>query len=292
MIVLLGLYGWTLAASAALSPTLALLGSHLATRDRALQTLCMAQGSTVGVLLAIGLYGDEAVLPPFIGAAAVAFAMYLVTEALAASRPAAKNTLFALVFASLVATGHLIAAVFPSLESHLAQRFFGDLATLTVSESKWALALASVLLLILFRYRHTLAEQSFDVEVFGEGYAMQRFPWRLHGFRALALVTVALSVQFVGFLFTASLLFVPTGLLVLRQRAGLSAHQSVAMIASMVCTVAGFLISLKFTRLPTVPTVVLLLVATTSVGVVLEKVWAWLIARKPSVFQPALGGAS
>ena len=55
MSTLLAIYSVAIVASACLASGLALLGAQLATRDRAVQTLCIGQGAMFGVLLGIGL---------------------------------------------------------------------------------------------------------------------------------------------------------------------------------------------------------------------------------------------
>ncbi|MEZ4749616.1 MAG: hypothetical protein R3B54_03020 [Bdellovibrionota bacterium] len=135
MLALLSIYKFTILAGAVLAPALALLGCQLAARDRAVQTLCVAQGATLGVLLGIGVlhYSNveessvhySTILSGFL----VSVLTFYAGNRLVARRLSSRNSYFTALFVSLLAAASLVSAVFPALETHLAQVFlrrFGD----------------------------------------------------------------------------------------------------------------------------------------------------------------------
>lgn len=276
MMELFELYRWTFVAGCLASTVLALLGTHLATRDRAMQTLCVGQGAMVGVLLGLGFWGavdSHSSTPiPFASALVLAALTFVLTDVLVAGRTASKNTTFALIFAVLVAAGHLVSAIFPALESHLAQVYFGDLATLSVRDSKATVVLSALALLILVLGRKTLARRSFEHAIFGQE-AVRGWGDRAvaAGFFLLTLLVLSMSVQFVGFLFTVAMLFMPTGGLALLKTKGLRLHLVLAVVLAASSSAAGFLISLRITSLPTVPTIVGILFASLLTVLALER---------------------
>jgi ABC-type Mn2+/Zn2+ transport system permease subunit len=264
---MIALYGWTIPAGAVFAGALALLGCQLAARDRAMQTVCVSQGAMLGVLIALSM-GDAAVhedpeghLFPFFVAATFSALTFLATNWLADRKHVSKNTLFASIFAVLLASGYLVSALFPGLESHMSQIYFGDLATITEFDAKVTLVLGALALLGLAFSRRQLTLRSFESTVFGAEYTVTSGRrWALL-FNVVAVALLCFSVQFLGFLFTIAVLFVPTTVLSLGRARGLDRHLFSSCAVAMIGTGAGFLLSLRFTRLPTVPMVALTLLA-------------------------------
>lgn len=267
-VAMLKLYAWTLPAGCFFAAALSLLGCHLAARDRAMQTVCVSQGAVFGVLLALALgrglhHADpDSHLLPFVLSFAVSAATFLVTGIFTRKVGASKNTLFAASFGLLVALTHLVSALFPALESHTAQIFFGDLATLTEFDAKITFGLGLAATSLFFVFWRPMANQSFELASFGE-----RITWqgaRLGGlslegllFEGLTLSILCYSVQFLGFLFTISLLFLPTTLLSFFTGGRLLRHFLACALLAVLSSAVGLLASLWFTRLPTVPSITL-----------------------------------
>lgn len=261
---LFGLYFWTIIAGVIAAPALSLLGVQLATRDRAMQTLCVGQGAMVGVLAAIGLFHHLegsvwGTLAPFLSAILLSGGTFLFTDSLVAKKVASKNTVFAFVFALLLSVGHLCSSLFPGLESHMAQVYFGDLATLTTTDSQITAIASLICLAILAVYYRTMSNYSFESAVFGSLISVRNARQSELAFRALSLIMLSFSVQFVGFLFTISMLFLPTAILNFSRIKGLARHLVLGVALSAVSAGTGFFISLKYTRLPTVPSIVIVL---------------------------------
>lgn len=285
------LYQWTFIAGCTAGPALSLLGGQLATRDRAMQTLCVGQGAMVGVLLALGFlpHLEEvglATVVPFLSALVVSALTYLVTDRLVEKRLASRNTTFAFVFAVLLACGQLIGALFPALESHMAQIYFGDLATLTILDSKVTVVASLLSLGVLLFFRHSIGNQSFECAIFGDALAARRGLKGMIGFKLLTLVMLCFSVQFLGFLFTIAMLFLPTGLLSLSRRKGLGLHSLLCVGLAAVTAASGFLLSLSYTRLPTVPTIVVLMVGGALSILALESILGLGLEEKRKAVSP------
>jgi len=277
VIALVLLYKWALLCGVLLAPTLALVGCHLAARDKAMQTLCVSQGASLGVLLAMGVLesfeaGPAALMAgPFAAAAVFAALTYVGGERLVAQRQASKTTFFTSVFASLLALGYLVSALFPHLEGHMSQIFFGDVSTLSDGEAVVGSALGLGGLFFLWAYWREVSSQSFSFAIFGELVFLRGRRPGPRVFSALALLLLVFSVQVMGFLFTVGCLFLPTALGKILANHGIRSHLVFAAVAASVSTLTGFLVSLRFSRLPTVPTIVVTLLALGTAAIVVRR---------------------
>jgi len=258
------IYKWTMVAGVVTAAALSILGSHLAARDKSMQTLCIGQGATLGVLFGIGLlpYFTQIEwiheLGPFISAIVLSGLTYFWSEKLVAKRSASKNTHFTAIFIILLATGYMVSSAFPALESHMAQAFFGDLATMTDRVSAIVLILAVFTLLFLTLQWKRISNQSFELAIFGQ--RLSGHHRRIEFFDILVILVLSFSIQFVGFIFTVACLFVPTFLFHRLKLNSLKTFlRSIAVVAALGCLM-GFFISLFFTMFPTVPTIVLTMV--------------------------------
>ncbi len=258
---LFAIYGWTIVASVFLAAGLALLGCQLAARDRAMQTLCMGQGAMLGVLLGLGivqtLLHDEplATFLPLILALVVAALTFVLSERLVAHRMASSNTHFASLFALLLAGGYLVSALFPALENHMAQKYFGDLATISSGESYAGIAVGILLVGLMALCSRSFTQASFEKAITGEVVVSSRW-LRLSRFDLLSLVVLCFCVQTVGYLFTIACLFIPTAIASRTLAAGLNRHLSFCAIVAAFATGLGFCLSLNSNILPTVPTII------------------------------------
>jgi len=258
------LYGLTVFASIILASGLSLLGTQLAAKDRAMQTLCMGQGAMLGVLVGLGLsqtlfnsvHSDHYL--PLLLAILCAILSFFISESMVAIKLASSNTHFAGFFAALLSGGYLVSSLFPALENHMAQKYFGDIATLGSFESNICLGLGCFLLLIFFFFGRKFSEHSFETMISGKVLR----PWKLpHALDILSIVTICTCVQTVGYLFTIACLFIPTAFASRTLKAGLTKHFVYCIILSSVTTGLGFSLSLVESNLPTVPTIIALMVA-------------------------------
>lgn len=261
---LLQLYQLTITAGVVTAAALAWLGAHLAAQARSAQTLCVGQGASLGVLIGMVLVcqfqSDEALASspwPWLAGSLLAAAVYAFGNRLN-RRASARNVNFIALFAVLWSLSPLLSGLFPKVDDHLTQVYFGDLVTLSERNSELALAISSVTLLALWRLSPRLNALSFDAALTGsESYLARRNGTApaLRAFEGFVLVLLCFSIQFLGLLFTLGCLFVPTVILARGRTPGVTRHfRGVILVASLGCLV-GFFLSLTSSRLSTVPTV-------------------------------------
>jgi ABC-type Mn2+/Zn2+ transport system permease subunit len=256
MTELLMIYWISIVASTLLGCGLSLLGAQLAARDRAMQTMCVGQGAMMGVLMGIGLnqifseIAASETLVSFALAGFVSAATYLASEHFVAGR-ASSNTYFAALFATLLAGGYLVSAMFPAIENHMAQKYFGDLAIMSTSFAWTAAALGASTSLVLGIFTATVTRDSFAIAILGHRKTPSGWLFSIG-----TLVVLCVSVQIVGFLFTVACLFLPTSILSFGRNHGYERHLlKCGLVSSLGCCL-GFIATLWFTKLPTVPTIV------------------------------------
>lgn len=259
MQALLSIYATAIVAATVLGAALASLGTQLAARDRAMQTMCISQGAMLGVLLGLGIFSHNVESSaistgvPFILGLALAAVTSSVSEKLAASAGSSNNTHFTALFAVLLACGYLISALFPLLESHMSQKYFGDLATLSRSESIAAMFVGLILLPSSLFFQRTLTKDSFAIAILGTPQSKTQSGLV---FAIGTLFVICFCIQTVGFLFTVSCLFIPTSILSFSSKAGLRRHIVGCALIGGCSTLMGFILSLLFSHLPTVPTII------------------------------------
>lgn len=265
---LFSIYAVTIIAATALGAALAALGTQLAARDRAMQTMCISQGAMLGVLLGLGIFSYSSDIPavsiggPFVLGFILAATTSSVSERLAANAGSSNNTHFAALFAVLLACGYLISALFPLLESHMSQKYFGDLATLSRGESLAAMVIGFMLLAISLLFRGELTRDSFAISILGTPQPATRWG-NLFAFGSL--LVICFCIQTVGFLFTISCLFIPTSIMSFGAKAGLRRHILFCTMIGAISTAMGFVLSLIFSHLPTVPTIIATMTLTAAI---------------------------
>jgi ABC-type Mn2+/Zn2+ transport system permease subunit len=255
---LLAIYIWPLVAECIVAFTLAMTGVHLATRDQALQTLCLAQAASLGVLIGIAvletlkhagnLTSDASYdfFPALIGTL-IAVATSLAIERRGGRKPGELSSLFVMVFVLLTALSYWLTSVLPSLESHVTQAFFGDLVTLTNSNAVTVGIVLSGVLFLLYRNHRQFTADSFLAAAAARPAHSRVFSW------AATVLLVAAVFSF-GLLFTLSALFVPTVVLSFLP-SGQRRHFLTSGLIAAGGTVVGLGVSLALPESPTVPTV-------------------------------------
>jgi ABC-type Mn2+/Zn2+ transport system permease subunit len=266
---LVSLYQLTIFAGALTAMALAWTGAHLATQGRSAQTLCVSQGASLGVLIGMQLVctlqGDEALVTspwPTVAGVLTAALVFLALDRLTRLAPA-RNVVFIATFAFLWALSPLLAGLFPRIDDHLTQVYFGDLVTLSDGNTWLALGISLLQLVYLAGFRRPLERLSFDIALTGSN----TFPssrtartWKLGGFQLLSLALLCFSVQFLGLLFTLGALFIPTVIHSRPVRAGLSRHLAASALTAGMGALAGFVLSLISGKISTVPAVIVTMV--------------------------------
>jgi len=278
MLDLLNIYWLSVFASSLLGGGLALLGVQLAARDKAMQTMCVGQGAMLGVLLGIGLtqifHGGTAwkISLPFALAASTATITFTASERLVKNKSSSSNTHFAALFSILLAGGFLISSLFPALENHMTQKYFGDLATMN-EQSAWTVSFLGLTLIVtLFKYQRPISRDSFAQTILGS----RTTPTRLL-FSIGTLLTLCIAVQLVGFLFTVACLFLPTSILSFGSKNGLQRHTVTCCGVAIIACCGGFLFTLWQTHLPTVPTIIIFIA---SIAFFMNFLRPWRVSTK------------
>lgn len=283
---LVALYQFTILAGVVTAVALAWTGIFLATQGRSAQTLCVSQGASLGVLMGMQavctFQGDEALVSspwPALAGILTAALIYVILDRFTKRAPV-RNVVYIALFAFLWALSPLLAGLFPRIDDHLTQVYFGDLVTLSDRNTWLALGIASAQGLYLILTHKPLTRLSFDIALTGSNV----FPasalsktYQLRGFQVLSLVLVCFSVQFLGLLFTLGALFLPTVILSRPARPGLLRHTLTALLCSTLGALLGFVLSLLSGKLSTVPTVI---VVTAILGVALRGLF---LRAKPTV---------
>ncbi|MBP6217251.1 MAG: metal ABC transporter permease [Oligoflexales bacterium] len=255
---MLAIYSLSIFASTIYAALLSVLGCHLAARDRSMQSLCIGQGAMLGALLGIGVAQQlgsselqEAVYP-FFTAVLASLLAFSFSEKFLGKKTASRNTYFASVFSVLLASSYLVSSLFPALEGHMAQRYFGDLATISDAEAMTVAGMGSLALALLFLKWKSITRDSFDAAILGrEAITLTSL------FGVLSMLVIALSVQVLGFLFTISCLFLPTTFMSRCSRPGLWRHVLSCLVVAGLSSATGFILSIYLSTVPTVPTIVL-----------------------------------
>ena len=259
------IYGLPIAASGLLAAVLGVMGALVAARDRAMQTLCIAQGAMFGVLLGIGIVtihdqftARSQAIVPFGSAILGACLTFCLSEAMVKRVEASRNTYFAALFAVLMAAGHLASALFPGLESHMTQRYFGDLAVITDSAAWTTIGAAGIVGLILALAISRLTRSAFFENMLGTT-ATRSQPILHFAATLMILAVISFSIQVTGLLFTVTALFVPTSILS-QLSGGYRNHLTACAVVAFASTTIGFLVSLTRSDIPTVPLVSLCMI--------------------------------
>lgn len=266
---LIWIYKWSIVAAICVSSALALIGAQLAARQQAMQTLVVSQSASLGVISALGLlatwHGEHThphgpSLWPTLSGFLFALAMGLVSQRLIRTKWPSRNTYFIALFSLLMALNAFVIAISPGLEAHTSAAYFGDLAVSSELEAQLLSVLGAMFSMGMLMTWQRLTGISFDLMSF-EVPPLRRGDRQLDLLMNLAsFVLIAGAVQFLGLLFTlASLFLVP--IIMVRLHRSLSGLAVRILLATAMGSAVGFVASLSLEdgRLPTVPTMVLIL---------------------------------
>jgi len=248
---LLKIYKFVLPASISIGLVLAIVGAQLNARKRSVQTLVVSQGSTFGVLIGLCLIQlfqdshDRLNLLPFICAFAVAWLAFLFSRKSEAADVG--------LFSAFLAFSYWVTSTIPHLESHMTLTFFGDLAVMNDTESAVLLVYSIASLIYIANFWKPWTEDSFQISI------LNLKPKTLM-FDLFVVLTLVLSIQFTGLLFTLTCIIFPS-LLFRQQKRGLRPFLIAVCATTIVAVTIGFLTSLHFGTWPTVPTITLAMLA-------------------------------
>ncbi|MDG0815380.1 metal ABC transporter permease [Bdellovibrio svalbardensis] len=251
---LLQIYKWSLPSSILMAAVLALIGAQWTAREKSAQIFVLGQGSSLGIVLGlvinILLGTDFHWLSLLLGL--ILGGLTLVLSDLMVERKSDRNHIYLTLFVFFLALTYLMTALTPSLESHMASAYFGDLAVMSDTAGKISLIAALVFaVFILVNWRH-LTRISF--ELVNHSWIHRSLKNRLFDFGTLLVTTLA--IQGMGYLFTIGSLFIATTFASQRSRNLRSYTLRILTISTLGCLL-GFSLSLLSTNLPTVPCVLI-----------------------------------
>lgn len=251
---LLWLYRWSLPASILMAAVLALIGAQWTARRKSAQIFVLGQGSSLGIVLGLAvnfLWGMDSHSLSLILGLSLGGLTLLASEYLIESR-SDRNHIYLTLFVVFLALSHLLTALVPSLESHLAASYFGDLAVMSDSGAIASLIVALLWSGFIYAYWRPLTRSSFQLV----NHSLIHKTWTNRAFDLGTLLITTLSIQHMGYLFTVGSLFVATTFAT-RNSHGLTSYTRRLQIIASVGTALGFICSLLSTSLPTVPCVLL-----------------------------------
>lgn len=235
---------------------LPLIGLHLTPRRESVKSLMLTQMAVFGVLIGILIehqfFWVSGKLWPLI----IGFIFTLAGATLMQNKAKQVGESYFLVFFIFyMAASSWLLSVFPGLEAHQSQAFFGDIVTIYGFELWTTVVILSASLLIYFVNFKSFVKESFEIEVFG---ANQSDSGQQFLFKALTLVVITTSIYTLGMLFTLGLLFVGPTLLAPFAKSFKNFLTSL-VLGSFICVLGGFSVALSFEDMTSVPTVIIVL---------------------------------
>ncbi|MFS4459459.1 metal ABC transporter permease [Bdellovibrio sp. HCB2-146] len=254
LLELLSIYKWTLPSSIAMSLALALIGSQWTAREKSTQIFVLGQGTSLGIVLGLALNvlldSDHHIYSLILGFS-LGWVILLLTE-IFFDKKANRNHAYLTLFVLFLSLTYLVTSLVPSLESHMASAYFGDLAVMSDLGAKACLGAAIVAVVWFLKAWKKLTLSSF--QIVNQSLIHKSGSERL--FDLATLLLTALAVQSMGYLFTLGSLFIGTSFAATRSK-NLQHYLGMLILISVVGTLSGFLVSLTSTILPTVPSVLL-----------------------------------
>jgi ABC-type Mn2+/Zn2+ transport system permease subunit len=274
---LISLFFLTICSGLISSLNLSLIGAQLASRGQSVQSMVLAVGMSLGIILTMGLTHnlDEQHtfhLLPILGGIFFGISLLLLTQLIAKKIQGNKSSYFISIYAILLALTHLVTNIIPGLETHMAQNYFGDIAVMNDEENYINLFVSGFSLIVLLKFWKKISFVSFQTAIFGGSYwqlGSKKVNWIFWFFSILILI---MSIHFLGFLFSLALLFIPSALLMKKDKS-LRLFTGQLLLLSAISEITGFLVSLYFGNLPTTPVIILALLFWALVFNFLERIY-------------------
>lgn len=251
---LLQIYKWSIPACIAMSAALALIGAQWTARERSAQIFVLGQGSSLGVVMGLAiniLLGTDfhqwsLGLGLISGWGTLFLSDYLI------GRRSQQNHIFLTLFVLFLALTYLLTSITPSLETHMASTYFGDVAVMSDFAARASLILGIIFVFGALKYWRKLSLTSF--QLVNHSWIHSHSQNKVFDLTTILLTT--LSIQSMGYLFTIGSLFISTSFAAQRSP-NLKSYTQKLLLISSVGSLFGFLTSLLSTNLPTVPCLLL-----------------------------------
>lgn len=268
---MLSLYKETYLLLALAALVLPLIGLHLAPRGESVKSLMLSQMAVFGVLIGILIEHQSSLFNGKAWPLVMGLIFTLASAFLMQNKRGQRGESFYLVFFIFyMAASSWLLSVFPGLESHQSQAFFGDIVTIYGTKLWASVALLSLGLVVYLFYFKSFLRDSFELEVLGNINSQE--PHKLL-FKVLTLIVITSSIYTLGMLFTLGLLFIGPTLLAPFAKS-FKAYVCSLVIGSLVCVLGGFSVALNFENMTSVPTVIIILTLYHSIPIF------WHLARK------------
>lgn len=250
---LLMIYKWSLPACVVTAVALSLIGAQWTARGQSAQIFVLSQGSSLGVVLGLVLnifFGTDLHFLNLLLGFSLGWGTLLFSNSVASVRTD-RNHIYLTLFVLFLALTYLLTSLAPSLESHMASAYFGDLAVMSDGAAQLLTVFSGAALIFLLRQWSHLSRASFQIS---NSSFIHRQWWHV-GFEILTLMLTAASVQNMGYLFTIGSLFIGTSFAASRSQDLKSYTAKMTAIAA--CgSFLGFTLSLFSPNTPTVPAVI------------------------------------
>lgn len=251
---LLQIYRWSLPSSILMAAVLAMIGSQWTAREKSAQIFVLGQGSSLGIVLGLALNillgTDYHGLNLIIGLS-LGWLTLLLSDLLIETR-ADRNHIYLTLFVFFLSLTYLLTSLTPSLESHMASSYFGDIAVMSDGGAQACLVIGLLFGgFVLLNWRK-LSMISF--QLVNHSWIHRSGKNRLFDIGTLLLTTMA--IQSMGYLYTIGSLFIATSFAAHRS-ANLNSYTKRILLISFVGSLLGFVVSLLSTTLPTVPCVLI-----------------------------------
>ncbi len=251
---LLSIYKWSLPASIVMAGALSLIGAQWTAREKSAQIFVLGQGASLGIILGLALnilmdtdfHGLNLVLGLSLGW------ITLVISDMALKTKADRNHIYLTLFVFFLSLSYLITSMTPTLESHVASSYFGDISVMSDFSAQMGLLSGFLIGVYLLRNWHSLSLYSFRLV---NQSSIHRTRTNLV-FDVGTLLLTTMSIQSMGYLYTMGSLFIATTFAAHRS-SDLQDYTRNILIISTLGTTLGFGGSLLSTTLPTVPCILL-----------------------------------
>lgn len=250
---LLAIYKWSLPACVTAAAVLSLIGAQWTARGQSAQIFVLSQGSSLGVVLGLVInlmLGTDLHILNLLLGFSLGWGTLLFSNRFTQGRTD-RNHVYLTLFVFFLALTYLLTSLAPSLESHMASAYFGDLAVMSDGASRLLIVISVASLIFLLKQWVPLSLASFQIS----NSSFVHRHWKNGVFEILTLLLTAASVQNMGYLFTIGSLFIGTSFAASRSRDLNSYTLRMLMIAGS-GSLLGFTVSLLSPYLPTVPAVI------------------------------------
>lgn len=271
MIDLVLIYKWSILSGIIVGCALTLSGAQLAARKQSVQSLVLSEAASLGIIIALMIeiiffpnHKHQISVFPIVSGLLIAFTLYYVFNHIKLSANSFKNTYYITIFTLLLSVKYLFTSITPGLHSHSSSSYIGDLALISDREAQFISFFAFIIFTFLYINWGKLTNISFLKNTFSH-YLYSSHQKKINAlFNFLNILLIVLSIELLGMVFTLAYLFIPTVILSIKE-VSISSLKFKLISSVIFGTVIGIFTSFNFEKLPTVPTLAIMLTLTSYV---------------------------